>query len=177
MNRHCGECTLCCKLLPVPELDKPALARCPHQRSHKGCAIYGKHPLSCRVWSCQWLNGDEITAGLSRPDRAHYVIDCMPDFISIDEHNGLPPRRIPVIQIWIDPRFPDAHRDPALRDYIERRSLKQGGAAALIRFDNERAIVLFPPSLTDENQWHEEASGLQAKQHTFAEIAEVLRAG
>lgn len=175
MSRRCGECTLCCRLLPVPEFDKLAGVRCAHQRSHKGCAVYGHHPLSCRVWSCSWLSDDDA-GDLSRPDRAHYVIDCMPDFIEIDAHDGHPAQKVPVIQIWIDPKYPDAHRDPALRAYIERRSIREGGMAALVRYDNERAIVLFPPSVTDEGIWHEEGSGLAAKEHTAAEIAAVLRA-
>jgi len=33
MNRTCGGCTLCCKLLPVRELKKPANTRCQHQRA------------------------------------------------------------------------------------------------------------------------------------------------
>lgn len=174
MSRRCGECTLCCKLLPVPEFDKLAGVRCAHQRSHKGCAVYGHHPLSCRVWSCVWLS-DPDAADLSRPDRARYVIDIMPDFITVTSE-ALAPRRVPVIQVWIDPKYPDAHRDPALRAYIERRSVRDGGVAALIRYDNESAIVLFPPSLSDDGQWHEESSGVVAKQHTAREIADALKA-
>ena len=30
--RRCGGCTLCCKLLPMPELDKRAGKPCQHQR-------------------------------------------------------------------------------------------------------------------------------------------------
>ena len=40
MTRHCGGCTLCCKLIPVEELNKPAGARCKHVRTGKGCSIY-----------------------------------------------------------------------------------------------------------------------------------------
>lgn len=176
MRRNCGECTLCCKLLPVPELEKLAGARCAHHRAHKGCAIYKKRPLSCRVWSCEWLNGGDMAAGLSRPDRAHYVIDCMPDFVTMTYPDS-PPRRLPVIQVWLDPKHPDAHRDPALRRYIEARSDREGGVAAIVRYDNESALVIFPPGLAEDGQWHEEQSNLKTKQHSFAEIAEVLAGG
>ena len=38
--RQCGECTLCCKLLPVPPLNKLAGQKCKHQRfPHHGCAV------------------------------------------------------------------------------------------------------------------------------------------
>ncbi len=79
-DRKCGDCSLCCKLLPMPELAKPANKRCKHQRYGKGCAIYARRPDSCRTWSCRWLLG-EGTDDLPRPDRSHYVIDPMPDFV------------------------------------------------------------------------------------------------
>jgi len=40
LMRQCGGCTLCCKLLPVPPLEKLAGQRCQHQRHGKGCAVY-----------------------------------------------------------------------------------------------------------------------------------------
>lgn len=64
----------------VPDFDKPAGKRCPHQRHHKGCAIYARRPFGCRFWNCRWLAEDD-TAELLRPDRAHYVIDVSPDFV------------------------------------------------------------------------------------------------
>jgi len=38
--RVCGSCSLCCKLLPIPPLNKPAGKRCDYQRHGKGCTIY-----------------------------------------------------------------------------------------------------------------------------------------
>jgi Putative zinc- or iron-chelating domain len=65
----------------IADFDKPAGERCPHQRHGKGCAIYARRPFGCRMWNCKWLGDPEGTADLSRPDRAGYVIDVMPDFI------------------------------------------------------------------------------------------------
>ena len=79
MNRTCGTCTLCCRVLPIKDLDKPANVRCQHQTAFKGCAIYRRRPMSCRLWSCRWLV-DPTTSDLRRPDRAHYVIDMVPGF-------------------------------------------------------------------------------------------------
>lgn len=83
MNRTCGDCQLCCKLLPVRAVGKGANERCRHQRFGKGCAIYHhpSFPVECRVWSCRWLVDPEAH-GLSRPDRTHYVVDIMPDFLT-----------------------------------------------------------------------------------------------
>jgi hypothetical protein len=176
MARSCGECTLCCKLMPVPEMvDKVAGVRCPHQRSHKGCSIYPKRPLSCQFWSCAWLSWDD-TADLSRPDRAHYVIDIMPDFVTVqDDHKPHRPQtQVPVIQVWLDPKYPDAHRDPALRALINSRSQKDG-CAAIIRFGSEDALILFPPAISEDGQWHERRSNMRVDQHTFAEIMTAIQ--
>ena len=180
--RECGDCQLCCKLLPIPpdqgeritrtavamvdagfmtareaatmapEFAKPAGARCPHQRHHKGCSIYATRPFSCRVWNCRWLVSDD-TADLRRPDRSHYVIDIMPDVVRLAPNDGTPPSDVPVIQVWVDPDFPDAYNDPALREYMIRRAHE--GIATMVRFDSRRAITIFPPPLNEDGRWHD----------------------
>ena len=156
MTRRCGECTLCCRLLPVKDLGKGAGERCLHQRG-LGCAVYQKLKTispSCALWTCRWLTEDD-TADLARPDRSHYVIDVMPDFVRwVNKETGRS-TSVPTIQIWIDPKFPDAHRDPALRAYIERRAAE--GIVALIRYGSatDDDFTLIAPQLTDDGQWHE----------------------
>jgi hypothetical protein len=144
--RHCSDCQLCCRLLPVPPLGKKAGERCQHQKFGKGCAVYLKQrmPMACRLWNCRWLVNDD-TADLSRPDRSHYVIDLMSDFITLEDNATKQRTTIQVVQIWIDPAYPDAHRDPHLRQYLLRRSKE--GFAAMVRYDARRAIILFPPSM------------------------------
>src|SRR5215475_5729348 len=100
MVRHCGTCTLCCRLLPmrknrdtkyvvtavamgmispqesmavVPDFDKLSGERCQYQRS-KGCSVYARRPFGCRVWNCRWLTNDDTNA-MARPDRVGYVVD------------------------------------------------------------------------------------------------------
>ena len=119
-GRQCGGCTLCCRLLPVAEIGKLAGHRCQHQRHAKGCAVYAHAPVSCRAWSCAWLV-DEDAGALSRPDRAHYVIDIVPDFVKMVWPDGRVDK-LPVLQVWCDPAFPNAHRDPALRAYLSAGS-------------------------------------------------------
>lgn len=92
-SRSCGECSLCCTILRVEELAKPAGVDCLHQRSvgpdgrHPaggtratgaaspvgGCGIYATRPPICRGYRCLWLQG-----GLKddeRPDRLGGVVD------------------------------------------------------------------------------------------------------
>jgi hypothetical protein len=174
MMRECGDCQLCCKLLPIPPLSKPANQRCKFQKFGKGCTVYHKpgsqFPIECGLWNCRWLVSDD-TDDLSRPDRSHYVIDLVPDFITATMEDK--PQHIPVVQIWNDPAYPDAHRDPALRRYLFRRA--EEGMAGLIRFDARKALVIFAPPWDVNGQWHEITSGMTVGPgHSAAQVQQVL---
>lgn len=182
-KRHCGGCTLCCRLLPMHSgapgtpgsIHKAGGVRCPQQQTGKGCAIYSTRPTCCRLWSCQWLMNVDAD-DLRRPDRSRYVIDAMPDFVELRPNDGSEPTKVAVVQIWVDPKHPDAWREPALLAYIERRG-KQG-TGAIIRFNEHDAITVFPPTLANDGEWHEFKSnetGVQRRrQHTFAEVVKGL---
>lgn len=179
MDRKCGECTLCCTLLPVKGLNKGASVRCRHQRSllHQagaGCAVYHKEgfPVECALWNCRWLM-DDTTEKLQRPDRSHYVIDIIPDFITGVAQDGRE-QKAAAIQVWIDPRYPDAHRDPAFREWLVENA---GGCVALIRRDSENAMVLIPPQMSSTGDWEEVGDNratMTEATHTGEQIANVL---
>lgn len=171
-DRRCGGCTLCCKLMPVQELEKPANAVCKFQRSGKGCTVHKQRaqPSSCAIWACGWLTNDDADE-LMRPDRSRYVIDPSPDFVEAVDNESGKVTRIEVVQIWCDPAHPNAHRDPALRAWIDRRGARLG-QAALIRFGSRRALPLFPPSICADGQWHEGEAQRTAQPHTPTEIFE-----
>jgi hypothetical protein len=194
MTRQCNGCTLCCKLLPMSaaarpqarstieamiaaglleastmvgvleDFDKAAGERCPHQRHGKGCTVYSRRPFGCRVWSCRWLLEDD-TAELARPDRSHYVVDVSPDFIRTDDGTV-----VAVIQVWVDPGYRDAHRDPALRAYLARRAAE--GYAALIRFnaDSDCMFIYY-----QDGQFYEKTSQLRGEgPHTLLDKLQAL---
>lgn len=79
----CGACTLCCKMIAVPALAKPADAWCTHcEKVGGGCKVFATpaRPAACSEWECVWLqsrrNSDE-TKRLPpelRPDRTHVVL-------------------------------------------------------------------------------------------------------
>ena len=76
-------------------------------------------------------------------------------------------------QIWGDPHFPDAHRDPALRRWLHARA--ERGIAALIRFNERDAIAVFAPPFDAAGQWHEIDSGIERQStHSFADIIAAL---
>jgi hypothetical protein len=110
--------------------------------------------MCCQVWNCRWLVNDD-TADLRRPDRSRYVIDVMPDIVRIVPGDGRDPIEVHVVQVWVDPKYRDAHKDPALRAYMERRAEKDG-MATIVRFNEREALVLFPPHLTGNGQWREQ---------------------
>src|SRR4249919_1788950 len=116
MKRICGDCQLCCKVVPVKEIGKPANERCPHQKFKVGCAIYASRPHSCRAWSRAWLALQPAPA-IPRPDRSHYVIDMMPDYVLLRDDTGNNTTEMPVWQILLEAGHPNAHRDPALRAF------------------------------------------------------------
>lgn len=176
-DRQCGGCTLCCRLVPVETLNKGAGERCRHQRFRTGCAVWHKEgfPAECALWNCRWLINDDMD-GMKRPDRAHYVVDLVPDFITA-EAPGRGDVHVPVVQIWVDPHYPDAHRDPELRAWIAR----QKGYCALVRFDASHAIVLIPPYWSDTGDWEEVGSNraiIEDRTHSAEEIfAKLTQAG
>jgi hypothetical protein len=119
-QQTCGECTLCCRLVPVVELGLKAFQGCPHERNvpftaTPGCAIYSTRPHACRIWNCQFLI--EGWADEYRPSRCGVVVDTLPDLIRI-----VPPgtpehlrKEIPAVQMWVAPGFEDAYqRQPVL---------------------------------------------------------------
>jgi hypothetical protein len=51
-GRGCGACTVCCTVLALDALSKPAGVPCPH--CAKGCAIHPARPDACREFFCAW---------------------------------------------------------------------------------------------------------------------------
>lgn len=151
-GRQCGTCSLCCRLLPVLDL-KVGFTKCPHSRHHAGgcCKIHATKPRACELWSCRWLVDPECN--LPRPDRAHYVIDVLPDEIEATDRDGNK-QTVPVIQVWIDPAWPEAHREPRLRAWLAEQA-SQTGMAAIVRSGKPDSLVLAAPALTSTRTWIE----------------------
>lgn len=176
-KRQCGDCTLCCRLVPVAEISKADGVRCRHQ-GFRGCSIYATRPLSCRAYACAWLE-DPTAADLRRPDHAGYVVDMMPDFIRVQNNDtGVIERKIPVVQIWLDPKRPEHwghgwNRPGHLRRYLEQRG--EEGFAAIMRLSAMVAFVLFPPAITGRG-WEKSGQPQMAEQqHNMAEVVDVLK--
>lgn len=172
-TRRCGDCQLCCKLLPTKELDKPGNTRCQHQKVRLGCKIYARRPPACQLWSCRWLTRND-TEDMHRPDRVHYVLDPIPDYVTAQNNQTGAEQVVPVIQIWCDPAYRDAHRDPGLRRYLARRAAE--GWCGLARYGQADAVLIVPPELAHNGQWIEHSTMNTVAEHnlldTIASITE-----
>lgn len=150
-NLTCAECSLCCELVGVPEINKPRGEICKHVVSGKpggGCcslhpAAGGRgQPESCEAFYCSWLASqkiDEATAQAClrqkgfdprmppsmRPDRSHVVFGPCDDQVE----NKL--------YINVDPKHPDAWRDPECLTWLNR--LLFNGAEVVLFVGDESA--------------------------------------
>ena len=95
-SRPCGECTACCDVLTVEELQKPAGTLCRHA-SPAGCACYENRPKVCREYLCLWKVGCGTLE--QRPDRLGVVIT--PTEPGMQGYPGN----------WVHELWPDAFRD------------------------------------------------------------------
>lgn len=73
-GRACGECTVCCTVMAVPELHKPNRRACTHV-CDEGCAIHAERPQDCRDFHCLWLRGAVGDGERERPDQLGVMFD------------------------------------------------------------------------------------------------------
>lgn len=154
--------------MPTAPLHKPAGVRCTYAHYGKGCSIYVGRPMACRTWFCRWL-ADPSTAGLPRPDRAHYVLDPTWDYVTVRPGGGGEPQRVSVVQVWVDPAFREAWRDPRLIAWIEMMADKHQ-AATIIRWNSRDALTVFAPSISSDRRWHEVTGSVEQRTPEEARI-------
>jgi len=95
-GKPCGECSLCCKLLGVQELQKPPGKWCDHFEAGAGCSIYAHRPEECVNFLCTWKGAPFLSDDL-RPDKSGVILFTTPE---MDRHK--------IMQMHVDPKRPDA---------------------------------------------------------------------
>jgi hypothetical protein len=85
----------------------------------------------------------------------------MPDYVTLRDNATGELTKVPVLQIWVDPRFPYAHRAPDLRAYLFARA--QEGMAALVRFNERDGFTIWAPPLTPDGEWYERTGEVEAR--------------
>jgi hypothetical protein len=111
MERACGSCSLCCKLLSIEGVeDRPGWTWCKHCRPGKGgCGIYDNRPDACRNFVCGWLSGSLDSVLDSErwyPAKARMMITA--EAVDTEVH----------VVIQVDPNFPDRWRELPYREDI-----------------------------------------------------------
>src|SRR5262249_255642 len=112
-GRSCGSCSLCCRLLDVPEIGKPKHGWCQHCRPGKGgCSIYDQRPQVCPDYACGWLSGP-LSPRHWFPPKAKMIVDT-----HRDKGTG-----VYTVRILVDPRHPDRWREQPYYSDIKQIAL------------------------------------------------------
>lgn len=105
-KNECGNCVLCCELLPIIELKKPPSVLCSDCSINKGCNIYNERPNSCKNFDCVFLKTD--TDKHLRPDKTGVVFE----FITKTLYMGLvDPKKIDMV---------NNNNNKNIQDYIKK---------------------------------------------------------
>jgi hypothetical protein len=127
-GRRCGDCTLCCRVMAIEELDKPAGKWCRHCQPSRGCRIYENRPNECRDFNCLWLVDARFGPDW-KPSKSKLVLTTSDDGI----------------EVRCDPTFPDAWRKKPFEGEI--RALAASGEAhdvTVLVIIGERMILVTP---------------------------------
>lgn len=112
-GRTCSACSLCCKLLHVIELNKPAGQWCQHCKpGHGGCTIHETRPQICRGYYCGWM----LTKNVGEewyPLRSHMIL-------SLAKIGG-----VQTVTVTVDPKNPLAWLEPPY--YAQLKQMAQRG--------------------------------------------------
>jgi hypothetical protein len=104
-GRSCGTCSLCCKVVRVPEMDNAAGTWCRHARPGNGCGIYATRPFICRSAYCEWMATPAMGPEW-KPEIAKFVL-----------YRSQGGKRL---SIHVDPGAPDAWRRTPYYENIKR---------------------------------------------------------
>lgn len=119
-ERQCGTCTLCCKVMGIAELQKPAGHWCPHCLPGKGCGAYEARPYECREFRCSWLADPRIGEEW-KPEKSKIVL------LMQGARN--------ITKAYVDPATPGAWRKAPYYDTLRRimhETLPVGGQVSVV---------------------------------------------
>lgn len=133
-DKSCGECGMCCKLLAIAEIEKPAGRWCPSFKRGAGCGVYDSRPGACRGFECLWLQSEKLDDRW-RPDRARFVMYTEDD-----------DRRLRVV---VDPDHPLAWKQEPYYSRLKAMSRRAYDGHELLVSIGDRRIVVFPDQDAD----------------------------
>jgi len=126
-GRSCENCTLCCKVLGIPELQKPRDAVCSHCDWTKGCTIYARRPGACRDFDCSYLLspalGDEW-----KPTTSHMVLGYMAE--------------ADIVLVYTDPDHSGVWRREPYYSRIKKWAVPSDTGGYVVIWEKTRVLVL-----------------------------------
>ena len=128
LDRSCGDCSLCCKVMAISELSKPKGVWCDHFARGAGCGVYSARPEVCRTFLCQWLVNPQMGPEW-KPNKCRMVVV------------GEGARKLAV---HVDAGSPGPWQEPYLgwlRE-VAARGLERGGMVLVI--DKGQTTVVLP---------------------------------
>lgn len=149
----CDGCSLCCRLLAVEEIDKPACHWCKAVKwSRQGgrCGVYPERPDACRTFQCVWLQSQERTPANGfplgqvlppelRPDRCH-VVFCQGGYVNPEEEPG----ELRLV-LFVDPDYPNAWKLPGpmqqINGFLSRDGMYGLKAIVEINIDDKQITM------------------------------------
>lgn len=134
-GRSCGDCAMCCKLLEIKALNKPANEWCVNCSTRKGCDIYETRPQTCHNFNCGYMTQGAIGEEWW-PTTARMMITYTGD----GKH----------LFIQVDPTRPDAwRREPYYSQLKNWARINNPNGQQIIVAIAGRYIVIFPEREVD----------------------------
>lgn len=139
----CGGCTLCCDLIEVRALNKPANTKCSQCVEGIGCTVWQERSLACKRFVCLWYANPKFPEAL-RPDKCGVVFE--------------PLRGRPVLLALTSPDNSDAWRADLPLALIEKFV---ADATSVIATDGTIKHFLLPEGVSEANVRAHVHSGVQ----------------
>ena len=133
-SKSCGDCGMCCKVLHIDELAKPAGQWCGVFRKGSGCGDYEARPGACRGFQCLWLTSEKLDAAW-RPDKA--------GFLMYADRDG---KRLNVV---VDPGKPVSWKREPYHSRLKAMSSRALDGYELLMCVGYRRVVMFPTEYID----------------------------
>lgn len=123
MTASCGACNLCCKLLGVPDINKPSQMLCWWTGLHGGCSRQSEKTgpdadpslAACAQFECVWLASQKSEGFLPRylrPDICHVVLGPQD------------PKQDQLLYVQVDPKYATAWREEGVLEYLSGASAR-----------------------------------------------------
>jgi hypothetical protein len=134
MERICGKCSLCCRILGIDALGKTAGEWCRHCVIGQGCGIYGERPAPCRDFECLYKTNPAL------PEVWHPAVS----------HLMLRMERGTRLMVFVDPARPGAWTREPYRRQLQRlaASLYPRQCQVMVRI-GDRHIAILPDREVD----------------------------